>query len=242
MLWKGVERCWCGSCSGHLRASALAIDRSSRMRQPPDAVNRLEMVVGRTLTEGRTTKAMVLIVLRAIEQGVRLATLRRWSVDVVGGVEEGACRVRSRTKGVARPLRRRADHTHAVGAANRNREWTLRVGVGDVDWRQRGIRREAGSRHHCLRVGVANSAIVLLDLGLDATTVRRMADRRQDWANIVEHDALRLLIGKVHGSLHDIVGEGVAEKLLKLNLTVDLRDEQTLCLWAGAANAFLDHV
>ena len=83
---------------------------------------------------------------------------------------------------------------------------------------------------------------MLLDLGLDATTVRRMADRRQDWANIVEHDALRLLIGKVHGSLHDIVGEGVAEKLLKLNLAVDLRDEQTLGLWAGAADAFLDNV
>ena len=105
MLLKGVERCSCESCSGHLRASALAIGRSSRMRQPPDAVKRLEVVVGRTLTEGRATKAMVLIVLRAIEQGVGLATLRRWSVDVIWGVEEGACSVRSRTKGVARPLR-----------------------------------------------------------------------------------------------------------------------------------------
>ena len=227
--------------SEHQRVNALMMDGSSRLSLSPVAIKRLEVIVGWTWAEGRATKAMVLVVLRAVEQGVRLTTLRRWSVDVVRGVEEGTSRALSKTEGaVERPLRRRADHAHAVGAADWDRERTLRV--DDVDGWHRGVRRVACRIHAGLGEAVANNAVMLLDFGLDATTVRRMTDGWQDRANIVEHDALGLIVGEVHGSLHDIVGKGIAEELLKLGLGVDLRDEQTLGLWACAANAFLDDV
>ena len=69
-----------------------------------------------------------------------------------------------------------------------------------------------------------------------------MTNRRQDGTNVVDEHALGLLIGVVHRSLHDIVGEGVAKELLNLVGRKNLVDEHTPRLGGGATDALLNDV
>jgi len=86
------------------------------------------------------------------------------------------------------------------------------------------------------------ATIELLNLGLDAAAVRRVADAWQNGAKVVGQCVLLVLIGVVEGGLDNIVGERVAQQLLKLGRRDDLLNQHTTRLFAGDANALLDDV
>lgn len=105
------------------------------------------------------------------------------------------------------------------------------------------------SREYILRRTVSRATgvgsktrLTLLNLALDATSIRSLADGRQDWAHALDEVDTQVWRGELKGSLDDIVAIGVAHHLLKLLGIHELLDHNTLCGHVGATDALLDDI
>lgn len=86
------------------------------------------------------------------------------------------------------------------------------------------------------------TSIILLDLGLDAATIRSAADVWQDGSNEIKQCSLCLLVGVVDGRLNNVVGERVTQHLLQFERMQHFRNQTASSVLVGGTNAFLDDV
>lgn len=84
--------------------------------------------------------------------------------------------------------------------------------------------------------------VVVLNLASDATTIGSVTDRVKDGTDVVDETSLGLRVGVVHGRLDNVVGVGVAEKLLEINRVHNLIDESASGVLVASANRLLDDV
>ena len=110
----------------------------------------------------------------------------------------------------------------------------IAIGTAAVDWTRRSNFKKLG--------GAVLLLIVLLNLALDATAIWSVANRRQEWTDVLDQLSLNVIFSEIHSGLDDIVREVIAKKLLELGRWDDLADEHTLALWGGTADALLDDV
>lgn len=88
----------------------------------------------------------------------------------------------------------------------------------------------------------SQARLALLDLALDAATIGRLADLRQDGAHGLDEVHAQVRRSKLEGSLDDIVAVRIAHELLELLDVEKLLDHDSLGGNVGAANTLLDHV
>lgn len=86
------------------------------------------------------------------------------------------------------------------------------------------------------------ATLTLLDLAHDASTIRGLADRRQDRAHTLDKVNAQFRGSKFKGSLDDIVAIGVAHELLELFDVQKLSDHHGLGCHVSTANTLLNDI
>jgi hypothetical protein len=153
---------------------------------------------------------------------------------------------------------RRGDVGAIVGGGSVHGRLVSRRAVGLVDGRDGALTGETRSRLAGL-TGVARmrrdmargsttsvggeATFTLLNLALDAATIRSLTDGWQDWAHDLNEVQAQCRRSELERSLDDVVAVRVAHQLLEL-LYIDkkLLNQQLLGRHLGTANALLDDV
>lgn len=86
------------------------------------------------------------------------------------------------------------------------------------------------------------TTLTLLNLALNAATIRGLADRRQDGAHDLDKMQTQFRRGELERSLDNIVAIRVAHELLELLSIKEFLDEQLLGRHLSTTNALLDDV
>jgi len=84
--------------------------------------------------------------------------------------------------------------------------------------------------------------LTLLDLALDAATIRCLTDCRQDRAHGIDQVHAELSWGKLESSLDDIVAVGIPHKLFELLWVHHLLDHNGLGGNVGATDTLLNDI